>query len=127
MRWPDFLGSVRAKLVLIVLLPPAVMVPALAGLLFYWGDAAYDKLLVSRVSAELITAHQYLDRVLDTNGRAVAGFADSARLARAMSGDGLRELLQQTAANERFDFVRLLDAEGRIVAGSGDVPVGRKV
>ena len=34
MRWPDFLGSVRAKLVLIVLLPPAVMVPALAGLLF---------------------------------------------------------------------------------------------
>lgn len=126
MRWPDFLGSVRAKLVLIVLLPPLVMVPALAGLLFYWGDAAYDKLLVSRVSAELITAHQYLDRVLDTNGRAVAGFADSARLARAMSGDGLRELLQQTATNERFDFVRLLDAEGRIVAGSGEVPVGRK-
>lgn len=126
MRWPDFLGSVRAKLVLIVLLPPLVMVPALAGLLFYWDDAAYDKLLVSRVSAELITAHQYLDRVLDTNGRAVAGFADSARLARAMSGDGLRELLQQTATNERFDFVRLLDAEGRIVAGSGEVPVGRK-
>lgn len=126
MRWPDFFGSVRAKLVLIVLLPPLVMVPALAALLFYWGDAAYDKLLVSRVSAELITAHQYLDRVLDTNGRAVAGFADSARLARAMSGDGLRELLQQTATNERFDFVRLLDAEGRIVAGSGEVPVGRK-
>ena len=126
MRWPDFLGSVRAKLVLIVLLPPAVMVPALAGLLFYWGDAAYDKLLVSRVSAELITAHQYLERVLETNRRAVAGFADSARLTRAMADGGLRELLQQTAANERFDFVRLLDAEGRIVAGSGDVPVGRK-
>lgn len=126
LKLPDFFGSVRAKLVLIVLLPPLVMVPALAGLLFYWGDAAYDKLLVSRVSAELITAHQYLDRVLDTNGRAVAGFADSARLARAMSGDGLRELLQETAAAERLDFVRLLDAEGRIVAGSGEVPVGRK-
>lgn len=126
LKLPDFFGSVRAKLVLIVLLPPLVMVPGLAGLLFYWGDAAYDKLLVSRVSAELITAHQYLDRVLDTNGRAVAGFADSARLARAMSGDGLRELLQETAAAERLDFVRLLDAEGRIVAGSGEVPVGRK-
>lgn len=126
LKLPDFLGSVRAKLVLIVLLPPLVMVPALAGLLFYWGDAAYDKLLVSRVSAELITAHQYLDRVLDTNGRAVAGFADSARLTRAMTDGGLRELLQETAAAERLDFVRLLDAEGRIVAGSGDVPVGRK-
>jgi len=102
------------------------MVPALTGLLVYWGDAAYDKLLVSRVSAEMITAHQYMERVLEANGRAVAGFANSAQLARAMAGDGLRDLLQQTAVNERFDFVRLLDSEGRIVAGSGDVPLGRK-
>jgi two-component system NtrC family sensor kinase len=126
MRWPDLFGTVRAKLLLIVLLPPAIMVPALTGLLVYWGDAAYDKLLVSRVSAEMITAHQYMERVLEANGRAVAGFADSAQLARAMAGDGLRGLLQQTAVNERFDFVRLLDGEGRIVAGSGDVPLGRK-
>ena len=126
MRWPDLFGTVRAKLLLIVLLPPAIMVPALTGLLVYWGDAAYDKLLVSRVSAEMITAHQYMERVLEANGRAVAGFANSAQLARAMAGDGLRDLLQQTAVNERFDFVRLLDSEGRIVAGSGDVPLGRK-
>jgi two-component system NtrC family sensor kinase len=126
MRWPDLFGTVRAKLLLIVLLPPAIMVPALTGLLVYWGDAAYDKLLVSRVSAEMITAHQYMERVLEANGRAVAGFADSAQLARAMAGDGLRGLLQQTAVNERFDFVRLLDGEGRIVAGSGDAPLGRK-
>ncbi len=126
MRWPDLFGTVRAKLLLIVLLPPAIMVPALTGLLVYWGDAAYDKLLVSRVSAEMITAHQYMERVLEANGRAVAGFANSAQLARAMAGDGLRDLLQQTAVNERFDFVRLLDREGRIVAGSGDVPLGRK-
>ena len=125
MRWPDLFGSVRAKLLLIVLLPPAIMVPALTGLLVYWGDSAYDRLLVSRVSAEMITAHQYMERVLEANGRAVAGFADSAQLARAMSGDGLRELLQKTAASEKFDFVRLLDAEGRIVAASGDTPAGR--
>ena len=134
MRWPDLFGSVRAKLLLIVLLPPAVMVPALTGLLVYWGDAAYDRLLVSRVSAEMITAHQYLERVLEANGRAVAGFADSARLARAMAAPaappaaaagGLRGLLQQTAASEKFDFVRLLDAEGRIIAASGDTAAGR--
>jgi two-component system NtrC family sensor kinase len=125
MRWPDLFGSVRAKLLLIVLLPPAIMVPALTGLLVYWGDSAYDRLLVSRVSAEMITAHQYMERVLEANGRAVAGFAESAELARAMSGGGLRELLQKTAAEGKFDFVRLLDAEGRIVAASGDTPAGR--
>ncbi len=125
MRWPDLFGSVRAKLLLIVLLPPAIMVPALTGLLVYWGDSAYDRLLVSRVSAEMITAHQYMERVLEANGRAVAGFADSAQLSRAMTGGGLRELLQKTAASEKFDFVRLLDAEGRIVAASGDTPAGR--
>ncbi|MBI4987219.1 MAG: cache domain-containing protein [Rhodocyclales bacterium] len=125
MRWPDLIGTVRAKLLLIVLLPPAIMVPALTGLLVYWGDAAYDRLLVSRVSAEMITAHQYMERVLEANGRAVAGFADSAQLARAMSRGGLRELLKKTAAGEKFDFVRLLDAEGRIVAASGDTPAGR--
>ncbi|MCC6657533.1 MAG: cache domain-containing protein [Rhodocyclaceae bacterium] len=125
MRWPDLLGSVRAKLLLIVLLPPAIMVPALTGLLVYWGDSAYDRLLVSRVSAEMITAHQYMERVLEAHGRAVAGFADSAQLARALPGGGLRELLRKTAASEKFDFVRLLDAEGRIVAASGDTPAGR--
>lgn len=149
MRWPDFIGSVRAKLVLIALLPPLVMVPVLAALLFYWGDAAYDRLLVSRVSAELITANQYLERVLDANRRALAGFADSAQLARAISPpvrpssdrlretrdgmrgetamvSGLADLLQQTADREGFDFMRLLDTEGRIVAGSGEAPLGRK-
>ena len=125
MRWPDLFGSVRAKLLLIVLLPPAIMVPALTGLLVYWGDSAYDRLLVSRVSAEMITAHQYMERVLEAHGRAVAGFADSAQLARALPGGGLRELLRKTAASEKFDFVRLLDAEGRIVAASGDTPAGR--
>ena len=125
LKWPDLFGSVRAKLLLIVLLPPAIMVPALTGLLVYWGDSAYDKLLVSRVSAEMITAHQYMERVLEAHGRAVAGFAESAQLARAIDGGGLRELLQKTAAGEKFDFVRLLDAEGRIVAASGDTPAGR--
>ncbi len=124
-KLPDLFGSVRAKLLLIVLLPPAIMVPALTGLLVYWGDSAYDRLLVSRVSAEMITAHQYMERVLEAHGRAVAGFADSAQLARAMNGKGLRELLKKTAAGEKFDFVRLLDAEGRIVAASGDTPAGR--
>ena len=126
MRWPDLFGTVRAKLLLIVLLPPAIMVPALTGLLVYWGDAAYDKLLVSRVSAEMITANQYMERVLEANGRAVTGFANSAQLARAMAGGAPGDLLRQTVVNERFDFVRLLDSEGRIVAGSGDVPLGRK-
>jgi two-component system NtrC family sensor kinase len=125
-RWPDLFGSVRARLLVIVLLPPAVMVPALTGLLVYWGDAAYDKLLVSRVSAELITAHQYLERVLEANRRAVSGFAESGRLARGMAaGVGLQELLRQTAANEHLDFVHLLDKQGRIVASNGDLAPGR--
>jgi two-component system NtrC family sensor kinase len=37
----------------------------------------------------------------------------------------LRELLKKSAASEKFDFVRLLDAEVRIVAADGDTPAGR--
>ena len=44
-------GSVRARLLLLVLAPPLLMLPLLIGLVVYWGNSAYDRLLVYKVNA----------------------------------------------------------------------------
>lgn len=112
-------GSVRARLLVLVLAPPLLMLPLLIGLVVYWGNAAYDRLLVYKVNAELITARQYLDRVLEAQQLAVAGFAASARLRAAMEGGvPLDALLAEQAHSRHFDYLHLLDMNGKLVASS---------
>ncbi|HEY9192825.1 MAG TPA: cache domain-containing protein [Methyloversatilis sp.] len=112
-------GSVRTRLLLLVLAPPLLMLPLLIGLVVYWGDAAYDRLLVHKVNAELITARQYLDRVLEAQQLAVTGFAMSARLRAAIDGGApVDAMLVEQARARHFDYLHLLDMSGRVVATS---------
>jgi two-component system NtrC family sensor kinase len=114
-------GSVRARLLLLVLAPPLLMLPLLIGLVVYWGNSAYDRLLVYKVNAELTIARQYLDRVLEAQQLAVAGMAGSGRLRSAMDDSAtLGAMLAQQAKSRRFEYLHLLDADGRIVASSID-------
>ena len=115
-------GSVRSRLLLLVLAPPLLMLPLLVGLVVYWGDAAYDRLLVHKVNAELITARQYLDRVLEAQQLAVAGFATSARLSAAVNGGApVDAMLVEQARARHFDYLHLLDMNGRVLASSTGV------
>ncbi|WP_439536219.1 sensor histidine kinase [Methyloversatilis sp.] len=114
-------GSVRARLLLLVLAPPLLMLPLLIGLVVYWGNSAYDRLLVYKVNAELTIARQYLDRVLEAQKLAVAGLAGSGRLRSAMGDDAtLGAMLAQQATSRRFDYLHLLDDAGRVIASSTD-------
>ncbi|MBA3903621.1 MAG: two-component sensor histidine kinase, partial [Rhodocyclaceae bacterium] len=81
-RLPALMASVRFKLLALVLLPLVVILPVLIGLIVYWGNTSYDRLLVYKVNAELVIAHQYLDRVLESNRRMVEALAGSEQLAR---------------------------------------------
>lgn len=110
-------SSVRTRLLLRVLAPPLLMLPLLISLVVYWGDAAYDRLLVHKVNAERITARQYVDRVLESQQRAVAGFAMSTRLRGAIDDDArLDAMLVEQARARHSDYLHLLDMSGRVVA-----------
>jgi hypothetical protein len=51
-----------------VLSPMLIALPIIVGLLAYWGNVYYDRLLVYKIAADLVVANQYLDRVLSTFG-----------------------------------------------------------
>ncbi|MBP6097730.1 MAG: cache domain-containing protein [Methyloversatilis sp.] len=112
-------GSVRARLLLLVLAPPLLMLPLLIGLVVYWGNTAYDRLLIYKVNAELTIARQYLDRVLQAQQFEVSGLAGSSVLHAAMVDSAqVGDMLSQQVQSRRFDYLHLLDMEGHVVASS---------
>ena len=112
-------GSVRTRLVMLVLAPPLLMLPLLIGLVVHWGNSAYDQLLIYKVNAELTIARQYFDRVLDGQKQAIAGLAASGRLRSVLDSPArLGTLLEAQAAAQHFDYLYVLDREGRVRAAS---------
>ncbi|MDY0054699.1 MAG: hypothetical protein RBS46_00225 [Methyloversatilis sp.] len=113
-------GSVRTRLVMLVLAPPLPI-----GLVLHWGNSAYDQLLIYKVNAELTIARQYFDRVLDGQKQAIAGLAASGRLRSVLDNPArLGALLATQAGAQRFDYLYVLDREGRVRASSNDASPG---
>ncbi|HEX2012831.1 MAG TPA: two-component sensor histidine kinase, partial [Roseateles sp.] len=74
MRWQAL--SLRSKLLLLALLPLWAVLPLLGLILLYWGDAAFDRLLITKVRSDLAVANGYFERVHAEVGggtRAAAG------------------------------------------------------
>jgi two-component system, NtrC family, sensor kinase len=128
-------GSVRTRLLVLVLAPPLLMLPLLIGLVVHWGNSAYDQLLIYKVNAELTIARQYFDRVLDGDKQTVTGLATSGRLRAVLERPAdLASLLEHEAGAQHFDALYLLDRDGRVRGAStgaapgearGDWPVVR--
>ena len=82
---PAFGRSVRARLLLIALLPMLLLLPLLLGTTARsWLDR-FDDLLISKVNGELTIAHQHLAGLLENRGAAIAALAQSARFAEAVA------------------------------------------
>ena len=127
-EWLPAVRSVRTKLLLLVLLPLAVLLPALVALIIYWGNSAYDRLLIYKINAELVIAHQYLERVIESRQQNVTGLARSAGLAVAIAdGEPVSRYLASAAKREGFDFLNLVDPGGRLLASSTTQPVGKSL
>jgi len=118
-------GSVRTRLVVLVLAPPLLMLPLLIGLVVHWGNSAYDQLLIYKVNAELTIARQYFDRVLDGQKQAIAGLAASGRLRSVLDNPArLGTLLAAQAGSQHFDYLYVLDRQGRVRAASNGAKPG---
>ncbi|CAO3438754.1 sensor histidine kinase [Azospirillum doebereinerae] len=115
-----FAGSVRVKLLTLVLAPLLLGVPVLLLIVWIWGTQGYDQLLVTKVSSDLGTARQFFDRVQAALGTRLEGFASSHRLAVALergNGTEIRRLLDEAAEEQGLDYLLLLDAQGRARVG----------
>ena len=125
-----FAGSVRHKLLALVLAPLILGVPVLLIIVWLWGTQGYNSLLVNKVSSDLVTARQYFDRVQSGVRVGLDGFAASQRLAVARQapraeGNDLTRLLAEESRAQGLDYLLLLDAQGRVLAGTS-APAGRE-
>ena len=115
-RWIS--GSIRNKLLAMALLPLLVVLPLLVGALVIWGNAAYDRLLITKVRSDLAVARGYFDQVLSEVGSGTQGVAASHALYRALARHDL-PALQGLLARERtrlgFDFINLYQPDGRLI------------
>ncbi len=73
--------SVRARLLVIALLPMLVVMPVFLGLVMAnWSDR-FDRLLIAKVNGELTIAHQHMTGLLERSGEQVQALGDSAAFA----------------------------------------------
>jgi signal transduction histidine kinase len=85
--------------------------------LAYWGGDYLDRLLVTKVRADLAVAHGYFERVAEGVGRSVSSLAASERLASALrKTEGNAELavaglLDSTQLEHKLDFLHFLDID----------------
>jgi signal transduction histidine kinase len=119
-RW--LAGSVRNKLLAMALLPLLVAFPLMALTLALWGNAAYDRLLITKVRSDLAVAHGYFEQVLSEVGSGTLGVAGSQALFAALQATtsthrtGLGEQLALARERLGLDFLLLYDAQGQPLA-----------
>ena len=112
-----FRASVRAKLLFLALGPLLVGFPLIAGIVWYWNNTSYHQLLSYKVGSDLVTAHEYMDRVLQGVGSSVEALADSDRLRTALRRNepgAITAALNASRWRHGLDFMQVLDAEGRV-------------
>ncbi len=115
-RWIS--SSIRNKLLAMALLPLLVVLPLLVGALVIWGNAAYDRLLITKVSSDLAVARGYFDQVLGEVGSGTRGVAASHALYRALAREdhtALQHLLARERTRLGFDFINLYRPDGRLI------------
>ncbi|WP_418316621.1 sensor histidine kinase [Piscinibacter sakaiensis] len=121
--------SIRAKLLAMVLLPLLVVLPLLGLILLLWGNAALDRMLITKVRSDLAVANGYFERVLGEVRSSAAAIADSHALHRTINrvgsgdaaADDLVRLLQGYKARERVDFINLRRVDGELLVTDSGV------
>ena len=112
-----FRASVRAKLLFLALAPLLLGFPLIMALVWYWSNTSYHQLLTYKVGSDLVTAHEYLDRVVRGVGSSVEALADGHRLRQAMAL-GERTIVSEEIGRSRrrhgLDFMYVLDAKGNV-------------
>ncbi|WER49410.1 cache domain-containing protein [Cupriavidus sp. WKF15] len=114
-------GSLRAKLVSIVVAPLVVALAALLLMMAVWGDRVFQALLAYKVNSDLLVAHEYFAHMVDGVGDRVLQEARSYALVdRLSAGSATAPMLQEAQRTHGLDFLQLLDPQGRPLAPAAD-------
>jgi two-component system NtrC family sensor kinase len=125
-RWFQRL-SIRNKLLALVLLPLLVVLPLLGIVLMVWGHTAFNRLLITKVRADLAVAQGYLEQVLGRVDAGTAAVADSQTLHLALAraqDPALVSLLQQFRQRQGLDFINLRAPDGRLLMSDSGAVAG---
>jgi two-component system NtrC family sensor kinase len=112
-----FRASVRAKLLFLVLAPLLIGFPIIMALVWYWSNTSYQKLLIFKVGSDMVTAHEYFDRVVKGVGSRVEALAGAQRLQLALAGGqrtAIEAELDLARRRDRLDFMYVLDRSGKV-------------
>ena len=109
-------GSLRAKLLLLVLFPILVVAPASVGFVALWSHGFSQQQLLRRVNTDLLIAHEAFTRLQHDYLRELEGLAASHAFYTAFRDGDARRVRNQLAAirgTTGFDFVHVTDLRGR--------------
>jgi signal transduction histidine kinase len=108
---------IRNKLLAMVLLPLLGVLPLLGLLLLWWSNAAFDRLLITKIRADLAVAQGYFERVLGEVRASTASIAESHALHLALAqpdGQDIAPLLQRAKARAGLEFINLRGPDGEL-------------
>ncbi|MDP3702625.1 MAG: cache domain-containing protein [Hylemonella sp.] len=100
------------------LLPLLVVLPLLVGALVIWGNAAYDRLLITKVRSDLAVARGYFEQVLAEVGSGTHAVAASHALYLPLQRRDLaavQALLARESQRLGFDFINLYRVDGQLI------------
>jgi two-component system NtrC family sensor kinase len=115
--WPSH-WTVKTKLVVTACIPLLVLIPIVAMLVWSAGQAAYTKILISKVRSDLVLAQQKFTAVQDNKSLALKAWSESAYLRNLLQRQGgkLRSQdLQAQAEKLGFAYLRLINPTGMVV------------
>ncbi len=115
--------SVRARLLIIALLPMLLVMPLFGSVIIYNWSERFDNLLIAKVNSELTIARQYLAGLRERSFENLQALGASADFLHAYESDTLAELLETARQKNGFDFLYLLKPNGEIITASSlDAP-----
>lgn len=118
--------SIRNKLLTMVLLPLAVVLPLLGLMLLAWSTVAFDRLLVTKARSDLAVAQSYFRQLLNDVGASAAAIAGSHSMHLAMAQGAqpaLVGLLQEAKAAQALDFINLRRPDGTAVLSDAGLAI----
>lgn len=115
-------GSLRAKLVVLVLLPILVLAPATVGFVSVWSANYNEAQLLRRVNTDLVVAHDVFARLQRDYLSQLERLASSYAFFTAFrDGDvaKVRDQIDTLSGTTDFDFVQLTDLKGHRMLALG--------
>ena len=109
-------GSLRAKLLALVLFPILVVAPASVGFVALWSHGFSQQQLLRRVNTDLLVAHEAFTRLQNDYLRELERLAASHAFYTAFrdrDGQRVRNQLAAMRGTTGFDFVHVTDLQGR--------------